>query len=270
MVANETVKQSVDQIVTLTAPSGRAIDVRYIEPAGCGQCPMIIFSHGANAANDRYDRYLLPLSKLGYRIAAPNHVDSEEHPERSKYKPKEYLPSRLEDYELVANHYAANELYAAGHSFGALIAQFAGGVSTTENKWAAKTLPRAVIALSPPGPIKGYISESDWLKIESPHLVVTGTNDIVTGIADHWQAHLVSYEATPDGLGFALIYDSMDHYMNGAYGRENTLSTPERRSAMSHLVKASDAFLRRAGDDTKVREKPWSALSTDQVEAVSN
>jgi len=256
-------------VTSLAAPSGRAVNVRYIEPENCQACPLIIFSHGANATYNRYDRYLLPLSGKGYRIVAPNHVDSEAHPNRDDYSADDYLPTRMEDYELIAEHYKPSVLIAAGHSFGALIAQLAGGAQTTNNNWASNHPPDAIIALSPPGAIDGYITKQDWAGINRPHLVVTGTDDVVLGIADTWQAHLVSYHATRAGLAFALIYNGMNHYMNGAYGRQNAQASPARLAATSHLVDASDAFLEAILGSKGRSAKAWNSQSADFVSAMS-
>ena len=115
-----------DEVMSLMADEGRTISVRVLTPDGCEACPLVIFSHGANAAFDRYDALLLPLAKKGYRIAAPNHTDSEDHSARSQYTAQDWLPTRLEDYNVIAARFDTNYRVAAGHSFGAMIAQVAG------------------------------------------------------------------------------------------------------------------------------------------------
>lgn len=259
-----------DEIRSLTADNNRVVAVRYIEPDDCVKCPLIIFSHGANATYNRYDRYLLPLAQLGYRIAAPNHVDSEAHAERSRYTPAQYQPMRLEDYTLIANHFNADITIAAGHSFGALIAQFAGGAQPPNTQWQAPKMPHAVVALSPPGPFKDLMPKEAWASIKRPHLVVTGTTDIVPRMADTWQVHLASYEATKSGLGFALVYNEMNHYFNGAYGRESDQIEDATLLAMTHLVAASDAFIQLALATKRRSIQAWSAHSTSFVSAESN
>ena len=61
-------------------------------------------------------------------------------------------------------------------------------------------------------------------------------------VAENWEDHLVSYTVAPEG-SYALVYDQMDHYFNGAYGRENDASTDDRQRAVSHLVEAMDTFM---------------------------
>jgi len=228
---------AVRTTATLQSPSGRAIDVQLLHPSGgCRGCPLVMFSHGANAAPDRYDVLLEAWARGGWVVAAPLHVDSEDHPERAKYQPTESLALRLEDYDAIATAFGtpgqstllkdvefSGVVVAAGHSYGALIAQIAGGARLDASFAPNVTRtprPLAVVAISPPGPIPNYVSSAGWSQVSVPQLVVTGTRDIVPGIAPEWQAHLVSYEAAPVGKAYGLVFDGMDHYFNGAYGRE--------------------------------------------------
>ncbi|MCB1623032.1 MAG: alpha/beta fold hydrolase [Pseudomonadales bacterium] len=224
----------VDTMATLVAPSGRQVAVRLLAPARCVQCGLIVFSHGANASPARYDVLLRAWAEGGWVVAAPLHVDSEEHPERARYKPTDSLGLRLEDYDLVVATYGTGRLasypdielsgdvIAAGHSYGALIAQIAGGARLDGDYAPMVTkspLPLAVVAISPPGPIPNYVSSAGWSHIAVPELVVSGTTDVLPGIASEWNLHMVSYTAAPAGRAYALVFESMDHYFNGAYGR---------------------------------------------------
>jgi len=262
-------QERIDSIVHLIAKDQRRVEFRYIAPKGCDKCPLIVFSHGANAAYDRYDKYLLPMSEHGYRIAVPNHIDSEEHPNRSDFAPTDYLPKRIEDFQLIVEHYQPQVLFAVGHSFGALIAQLVAGAEAESGAVDTKRRPQCVITLSPPGPIEGYINTQGWGEIKSPQLVVTGTQDIVPSIADNWQDHLVSYIAAPAGQAVALVYEDMNHYMNGAYGRETDSETTARARAMSHLVASSHTFLQHCGQNGTKQFARWSEYSTRFVEAMS-
>lgn len=262
-----------DEIITLTAKDERSIAVRVLRPSSCSNCPLIIFSHGANASYSRYDQYLLPLAKQGYRIAIPNHIDSEEHPNRSDYQATDFLPTRIEDYEIVAKHFKPDSLIAAGHSFGALIAQIAAGAELA-NEFAnirvnSQFRPKTVIALSPPGLISGYSESTGLSKISTPSLVVTGTTDVIPNFVDDWQAHLAGYEAAPKGFGYALVYDNMNHYMNGAYGRETDNTSLERDRAMMHLVQATADFIRNSSKNDS-KSINWKHQSQDFVQAFSN
>ena len=48
---------------------------------------------------------------------------------------------------------------------------------------------------------------------------MTGTTDILPGFIDAWETHLDAFEVGQEGLGYALIFEGMNHYFNGAFGR---------------------------------------------------
>ncbi len=264
-----------DSVQILSASDNREISVRFIEPEGCVECPVVIFSHGANAAFDRYESILIPLAKSGFRIAAPNHVDSEEHLNRDKYNQNESLPLRVEDYDVLADYFQTDNLFVMGHSYGALIAQMAGGfaLSGPSSSIAVKSnyRPKAIVAISPPGPFPGYLDKIQSADFGAPMLIVTGTTDIVPGIAPQWEDHLVSFHAAGDDMGYALIYDNMDHYFNGTYGRireakSKALST-ERDEALSHLNSAIVSFIDATQTSPHSLTSDWSKQSTTTVSA---
>jgi len=265
----KTDQEITDQVEIITSEKGRKISVRVLTPDGCTACPLIIFSHGANAAYDRYDALLLPFARAGYRVAAPNHTDSEEHPDRADFSPPDWLPTRLEDYDVIASKYETNYRIAAGHSFGGLIAQIAGGaeIASAATPVDPAYRPNAVLAYSPPGPIPNYIEPHGWSKISVPILVTTGTKDIVPMMAEQWELHLVSFESAPPILSFALIYENMDHYMNGAYGRETDAKSPERAQALNHMTKASLFFLSKLRNSGTMSAEDWETQEQTFVEA---
>jgi len=206
-----------DSVETTSASSDRIIEYRSLEPE---------------------NSLLIPLAKNGFHIVIPNHTDSEEHKTRDQYSLPQSLPTRLEDYELLLKKYAPESHFVIGHSYGAMIAQLTAGgtLSGPSNKYQVdpSLRPKSIIAISPPGPIPNYIEADGWSHVTQPSLIVTGTTDIVLGMTENWEDHLVSYDVAPSG-SYAIIYDKMDHYMNGAYGRENQNTTIERQNAISHL-----------------------------------
>lgn len=217
-----------------SAENNREIPVRVFLPlSDCSPCDVIIFSHGAYATYDRYDVLLAAWAEDGYVVVAPQHVDSEEHPNREAYLTEDSQPLRLEDYLELSALFAADgfefdgltfsgKQIAAGHSYGGLIALLAGGavaaegpLSFTENA----VEPKAVVAVSPPGALEGRIEAVGYSSVDKPTLVITGTTDVLPGFIDEWETHLDSFEASQPGLGYALVFEGMDHYFNGAFGR---------------------------------------------------
>lgn len=260
-VASEVVHQNI----SVMANDDRAVDVRvFYQAAGCDGCPLILFSHGANATYDRYDVLLQNWAREGYVVAAPLHVDSELHPGRAEYGREDHLPTRLEDVaailaylrtgqaDEIAGISLGQDYIAAGHSFGALIAQMAGGSRLGDQSLDGMPRPLAVIAISPPGPVPGFIAPSAWSSIEAPMLVTTGTTDIVPFVAPKWQDHLASYENAPAALSGALIFDEIDHYFNGAFGRIDEATAAD--GAVENLNEAITAFIRQVCDGVPVAD----------------
>ena len=264
-------------IVHLGTPDGRDIDVKlFYKEAECRGCPLIVFSHGANATYDRYDVIIHHWVREGFVVAAPLHVDSEEYHERERYTPDRHLPTRIEDFSLVASSLhekvasvlpklrISEDYIAAGHSFGALIAQIAGGAVVSGNSIDAVKAPSAIIAISPPGAVEGIIAETAWSSVSKPMLVVTGTDDVVPFVAPTWQDHLTSYEMAPPGMSIALVFDGIDHYFNGAFGRVDDVDGNEH--AVEYLNKATTAFMQQSQSGVSVSEiKLWQEYP-DNVE----
>ena len=266
---------------SLTAPDGREVPARAFLPSeDCSPCTLIIFSHGAYAAYDRYDALLLDWASRGYAVVAPQHVDSEEHPNRDAWNIDTSRPARLVDYALISSTFAAEgyslggvtfsgRQIAAGHSYGGLIAQVAGGAMLANPDLVLPETahpPEAIIAISPPSELDGLVSNEGFAEIDTPMLLVTGTEDALPGFIDDWQGHLDGYEAAPTDLAYALVYEGMDHYFNGAFGREK----PEGEAAMPAIYDLNGriaAFIEDSFTDTLPTGLDWRAESNSLVEA---
>ncbi len=225
----------VRDVVRLEGAGERPIDVTlFTAERGCDDCTLIVFSHGAFSAPERYTAILEPWVRSGFVVAAPMHVDSELHAARADYSGNDWVRTRVEDYERSvaalrrdgvgrSDVRLSGTVIAAGHSFGALIAQLAAGAELDPAVGVASAAtdarPIGVIALSPPGPMDNYMSATGWSKVERPSLVVTGTADVLPNFVPEWELHTVSYDAAPAGSAYLAVFDDIDHYFNGAFGR---------------------------------------------------
>ncbi|MEO0996993.1 MAG: hypothetical protein AAFX58_05710, partial [Pseudomonadota bacterium] len=166
----------------------------------------------------------------------------------------------------------SGKIIAAGHSFGGLIAQIAAGAELDPAVDAALSetaiRPLAVIALSPPGPIPDYISAAGWGKLRTPSLTVTGTADIIPEFTPKWELHKASYEAAPAGGAYLLVFDGMDHYFNGAFGRRGAQGF-EENSAVVLLNGIILDFVRSVETGSLPIDSEWTALSSDALLAES-
>lgn len=283
--AGDSPPQQLD--LEIAAPDGRSIPMRLFAPAkGCGDCTLVIFSHGAFSTYDRYDRLLLAWADAGFVVVAPLHVDSEKHPDPESYEPDAALPTRVEDYLQLRDHFTkgarrqvldvsfSGEVIAAGHSFGALIAQIAGGanppaISAQAVADLAAQQPRAIVAISPPPPVSGYVESEHWAQIAVPMLVVTGTADVIPQFVPDWRQHLASYQAAPDSRSYALVFDDADHYFNGAFGRLS-VEGEATSDMIAQLNKSIVGFMHGVQGAVPPLELPgWQTLP-DTVRALAN
>ena len=205
------------QDATFVLADGREVPVRRWQPPGTPR-GFIPFSHGANSSGAKYDRLCSALAAAGFVVAAPTHADSPDHPGGGKIPREQGIPLRLADMRgLIAQAVAAKlPVIAAGHSYGALIAQMLGGAGG-----AADDAVKAVIAWSPPGPFPPAITADTWKTMARPQLVVTGTADTLPMMAPTWDVHRVSHDVAP-GPGVLFVGAGVDHYFG------NIICRPER------------------------------------------
>lgn len=271
----------------IPAADGRLVSTRIFAPAdGCDGCALVIFSHGAYSTYDRYDRLLLAWARAGLVVAAPLHVDSEAHPDREDYPQEAALPTRVDDYLALLDLLSeqdrlqamgldlSGEVVAAGHSFGALIAQIAAGanpptVSPEVIDALAAQAPAAVVAISPPPAMEGYIELAHWSRITVPMLVVTGTADVIPNFVTDWRQHLLSYEAAPDDRSYALVFDDIDHYFNGAFGRP-TPAGESMGAVMDDLNGSIVGFIHAVQSGRSPTDMSWWVALPDSVRSLSH
>ena len=273
------------QSITLTASGERPVQVTLTYPqGGCADCTLIAFSHGAYAAPSRYERLLRLWGEAGFVVAAPLHVDSELNPTRDQYDPDATMLARLEDFAMISGPplraalagtaiTLKDDIIAAGHSYGALIAQAAAGAGLqTVEVMPADFLAigdsiLGVVAISPPGPMEDYVEAEDWARVTLPMLVVTGTTDVLPGFMDDWRLHLASFEAARLAPAFALVYAGQDHNFNGAYCRPTPTLSPQDTAALQSLGALSVGFMHDLVDGQLPDRAAWLSLSGPMVEA---
>lgn len=251
---------------TWKTDAGRLIDVDIWRPSG-KPVARIHFSHGAASAPRKYENLLAPLCAAGYEIFAPLHVDSTEHPSTDKFKGMTSWMARLEDMRALSLVDDSSYI-AMGHSYGALTSLALGGARPVVPDKSVGSLRdarvKAVVALSPPGPIAGFVDARAYSSLEVPALVQTGDRDVPIGLVGaRWQDHLVAYDAAAaDGSRYALVLEGVDHYFGSAICRPE-LPVPPQLSMLSQTIDVIDLFLRAHGldDGEKVR------LSIDRLSA---
>ncbi len=216
---------------TIQHVDGREVSISVWAPEQPGQYPKLIFSHGAFSAPDRYAALLEPMAAAGLIVMAPLHIDSEVH---GHDKPPEHAvtwAARKADLIVLLNSQATPPVLepgvqvaplapiAAGHSYGAFGAQVAAGaVAVGDSPYDSGDV-AAVIALSPPGPLPGFIAPSAWDRMAGPQLVLTGTADVLPGFLDNWTLHTVSHRKALGSDQWLWVGAAVDHYFGNLIGR---------------------------------------------------
>lgn len=209
----------VDDMLRLDG--GRMVPLRVWRPVGRAKS-LVGYSHGANSRPDKYDRLFERLAAAGHHVVAPLHVDSPDHRDTGKYARPAQIAMRIADMRgIFATYGGAYPQIAAGHSYGAMIAQMIGGAGPTTPEPGV----RAVMAWSPPGPYAPMqIDAAMWKSLVRPQLVITGTADLLPGMAPTWDVHRTSYDVAP-GPAVMFVGEGVDHYFG------NIICRPERQVA---------------------------------------
>ncbi|MCJ2179774.1 alpha/beta hydrolase [Novosphingobium album (ex Hu et al. 2023)] len=208
---------------TLTTPDGRAVAITDWKPQGKPR-GIILFSHGADSAPKYYDLIVQPWIDAGWRVLAPLHVDSREHPHTTDYPGLASWKARIEDMRLLVAYIGKAPFVAAGHSYGGVVALMMGGAQPVAPDGISlpfvRRLADAVIAFSPPAPIPVLVTKEGYGTLAVPALIETGTKDILPGLQvedDGWEGHLAAFDAAaPGGHRYGLLLEGANHYFGGA------------------------------------------------------
>ena len=97
----------------LHALDGRAIAISEWLPR---QRPrgIILFSHGALSSPRLYEAIIAPWVSAGFRVLAPLHVDSAEHPDTAKFPGLASWKARIEDMRALSAHVGNRHLDGFG------------------------------------------------------------------------------------------------------------------------------------------------------------
>lgn len=256
--------------LTLAGPDGRAIAASDYRPTGRPR-GTILFSHGAGSSPQYYPDFFAAWLGAGYRILAPLHVDSREHPHTKDYPGLASWKARIEDMRALIAYIGPAPFVAAGHSYGGLVALTLGGAEPVPPPGLAAPLvprlARAVIAFSPPAPVPVLVTEAGYGALRVPALVQTGTKDVPAGMPDadpeSWRGHLVPFTAAaPGGHRYGLVLAGVNHYFGGAIC-DYVQPGPAQRTALEIAASLSVLFLAAWGDNHPAARRRLDSMVGD-------
>ena len=251
----------------LHAPDGRAIAISEWLPRGRPR-GIILFSHGALSSPRLYEAIIAPWVAAGFRVLAPLHVDSAEHPDTAKFPGLASWKARIEDMRALSAHIGQRPWIAAGHSYGGLVALTMGGAAGISPEGVAGPLGdakvRAVLAFSPPAPIPVLMTREGYAALSVPALIQTGTADDPPG-PDGWEGHLAPFEAAaPGGHRYGLVLEGVDHYFGGAICRYEAPG-PRQLARLDDANRIAGLFLAGFGTDNAGARRALDAEVSDAL-----
>lgn len=267
-----TAKPVAERQFAVTATGGREVRLSEWKPRGKAKA-LVLFSHGAGSSPRFYEALFAPWLAAGFRILAPLHVDSAEHPHTKDFPGLASWKARIEDMRVLSAHVGQLPWIAAGHSYGGLVALTMGGAAAVMPEGLSGPLAdknvRAVVAFSPPAPIPVLCTAQGYAKLAVPALVQTGTKDIVPGITstdgEGWRGHLVPYEAAAaGGHRYGLVLDGVDHYFGGAICRYD-LPGPRQVDQLADAARISALFVDAFGRGEKRARARLDGLVRDEL-----
>jgi predicted alpha/beta-hydrolase family hydrolase len=251
---------------TVADRSIEGVSIRIWQPGEVGSATRaILFSHGAFSDARAYDPLAGGWALEGHLVAAVSHGEPAPGSPPDLEAARAGWRSRLADMRVVAAELArlapGRPLIAAGHSYGALVAQALGGARVAwEGDGGAFPMPGVtrILAFSPPGPVPGLIAAEGWAETRLPMFVATGTADIVPPVSPTWEAHKASFEASNVSPRWLWVGDGVDHYFGNRIGRPERLRDEDQARLFEAALSTSLAFL----EEREPPEQPPGATLT--------
>lgn len=243
----------------------RQLELNLYFPEQGSNFPLLLFSHGNWSNKDSYDHIIEHWVSHGYAVIAANHLDCCSAPlgifNSLRYGQVGLVEARIADLSQIlrqlpelerntpgfAGKADISRLAITGHSFGAFTAQQLGGAQAFDPDKDAflshlDSRVKAVVALSPPGPMFDTITENSWKTLSAPTLISTGTWDVQASFWPDWRAHLMSWETALPQHKYALVIEGADHYLGNLICRLEREASPQK-DALRMVQIATTAFL---------------------------
>ncbi len=249
-----------------TADRVEPFTVQVTRPVDVDKSPLIIFSHGFRCEVDGNDPMVAHWASHGYTVIQPRHLDAEPNSKAGDYPQHVIWQERRKDVvrslDLLDQIIAAvpeltgtldlSTVIAAGHSYGGLTAQSAAGATTYARDddnapvYEPDSRFKAVIAVSPPGYMPGFVNEDSAKTIDRPMIVTTGTKDFIPPMMPTWEVHADTYHDAVPGDKYLAVIDGADHRFGGLIcGDDGSAPMPDQLVTLNAATLAfADYYVR--------------------------
>ncbi len=216
------------------------LPLRITFPAGNGNYPVIIWSHGALGSKDGYQPLITFWASHGYVCIQPTHEDSRKllgwRAFFNRKKIWQKWSTRPPDISLIIDSLSAisnrvaglrgkmnlSRIGVGGHSFGAHTAQLIGGVEIVNPSNHRKfnftdPRPAAILLISPSG-TGPSLKPASFHGLTRPTMIITGTEDKspLNGKGYRWRIGVYRY--APRGDKFLAVIQNAYHGFGGIAG----------------------------------------------------
>ncbi|MEE2002945.1 hypothetical protein QWY20_15920 [Alkalimonas sp. MEB108] len=258
-----------DTGLQLTRLDGERIRFRLLSPEATGHYPVLLFSHGNWSHQLEYDALITHWAQQGYIVLSMDHRDccgmARGIVAALRFGNVRLIEQRVQHLALLLNQPAPwlsllpagvkanlDQVAVTGHSFGAYSAQLFQGATFYDPAIKAQrpvdvqlsnpAAIRAVVAISPPGPMFDEITENSWDNLQGPVLVTTGSWDVEPRFFPDYRLHLMSHQKALPGSQYGLVLAGADHYFGRLIGRTGR-EEQAQQVQFQLLLLASTAFL---------------------------
>ncbi|MBT5566084.1 MAG: hypothetical protein HN793_07090 [Rhodospirillaceae bacterium] len=228
--------------------------VQVTRPVGAKASPVIVFSHGFRCELAGNDPLVGHWASHGYTVIQPSHLDAEPGSKADVYPQHVVWEQRRRDMERsldlldqinaaipeISGTLDLSTIIAAGHSYGGLTAQSSGGAKTFSRAEPNALVHepdsriKAVVAVSPPGRMPGFIDENSAKTIALPMIVTTGTEDFIPPMMPTWEVHTDTYVDALPGEKYLAVVEGADHRFGGLIcGDVGSAHMPEQLATLN-------------------------------------
>lgn len=276
-------------IVIYNPNTERDLTVNLYYPATGEHFPLVLFSHGNFASNNKYNKVIEHWVSHGYTVIAPNHEDCCGMVRgifnslwygnfgliEQRMNDLSFLLDSIPKIETVSpdfkNKADLNNIAASGHSFGAFSAQQFGGAGTLNTEtdryiYYRDERIKAIVAISPPGPMFDEITKDSWQQVTTPMMVTTGTWDVDASFSPDWQLHKMAFDTAKPDHKYALITQGADHYLGNLICRPEREQEPQT-DALNMLNASTTSFLNAY---LKADESALNFISSSQLNELTH